>query len=159
MGAIWKKINNHPKLEQFIKELKSNPILKRNKLVIFTESKETGDYLYERLIDEFPNKVIFYSSKGGRHSDKTLTSTHTVSRDLVKENFDPNHKEKSDNLRILISTDILAEGMNLHRSNVLINYDLPWNPTRVLQRAGRINRLGSKFSEIYISNLFPTNPF
>lgn len=50
----------------------------------------------------------------------------------------------------------MAEGINLHRSNVLINYDLPWNPTRVLQRAGRVNRLGSNFSTVYIFNFFPT---
>ena len=50
---------------------------------------------------------------------------------------------------------MLAEGINLHRSNVIINYDLPWNPTRVLQRVGRINRVGTKFDKIYIYNFFP----
>jgi superfamily II DNA/RNA helicase len=50
----------------------------------------------------------------------------------------------------------LAEGINLHRSNVIINYDLPWNPTRVLQRAGRVNRLGSTFQKVHIFNFFPT---
>jgi superfamily II DNA/RNA helicase/HKD family nuclease len=153
---IWKVINDDPKLDQFISDLKSNKHLRKNKIVVFTESKETGDYVYERLISEFPNEVIFYSSKGGRHSDKTTTSKHNISRDLIKESFDPNQKEQSDGLRILITTDILAEGINLHRSNILINYDLPWNPTRVLQRVGRVNRLGSKHSDIYIYNFFPT---
>lgn len=86
-------------------------------------------------------------------------SNHTVSRDIITSNFDPNCKvkEQSDNLKILIATDVLAEGINLHRSNVLVNYDLPWNPTKkVLQRAGRVNRLGSKFSKVYIFNFFPT---
>ena len=153
---IWKHIKEDPKLEQFIKDLKTNKNLKKSKLVVFTESKETGDYIYEKLIDEFPNEVIFYSSKGGRHTDKKLTSKHTISRELIKENFDPNQKEQSNDLRILITTDILAEGINLHRSNTLINYDLPWNPTRVLQRVGRVNRLGTKFSDIFIYNFFPT---
>ena len=157
--SIWKDIDEKedPKLCQFIKDLKTKPLLKKNKLVIFTESKETGDYIYENLIDVFPGQVIFYSSKGGRHSDINLTSKHTVSRDLIKENFDPNNTEKSDNIRILITTDILAEGMNLHRSNILINYDLPWNPTRVLQRAGRINRMGTLHPDIFIFNFFPTS--
>lgn len=152
----WAKVNSDPKLEQFIHCLKSEKALKDNKLVVFTESKETGDYIYKALIDEFPYQVMFYSSTGGRHTDKELTSNHIVSRDLITSNFDPKHKEKSNILKILITTDVLAEGINLHRSNVLVNYDLPWNPTRVLQRAGRVNRLGSSFEKVHIYNFFPT---
>lgn len=153
---LWAKVNDDPKLEQFIRDLKRIPALKKNKLVIFTESKETGDYLYDALLDEFPGKVMFYSSSGGRHSDKELTSNHTVSRDIITSNYDPKYKDKRDDVKVLIATDVLAEGINLHRSNVLINYDLPWNPTRVLQRAGRVNRLGSTFPKVYIFNFFPT---
>lgn len=153
---IWLNVDRDPKLEQFIHELKNKMALKKNKPVIFTESKETGDYIYEALQDEFNGKVMFYSSIGGRHTDKTLTSNHTISRDIITANFDPNYKGQKDDLKILITTDVLAEGINLHRSNVLINYDLPWNPTRVLQRAGRVNRLGSKFPKVYIFNFFPT---
>ena len=50
----------------------------------------------------------------------------------------------------MITTDVLAEGINLHRSNIIINYDLPWNPTKIMQRVGRVNRVGSKNKEIYI---------
>lgn len=156
--TLWKSVDSDPKLEQFIIDLKTNKTLKKNKLVIFTESKETGDYIFEALLKEFPNKVLFYSSKGGRHTDKTTTSNHNVSRDMIQSNFDPNRKvkEQTNNIRILIATDILAEGINLHRSNTIINYDLPWNPTRVLQRVGRVNRLGSTFDKIHIFNFFPT---
>lgn len=153
---LWANITSDPKLEQFIHELKTISSLQKNKLVIFTESKETGDYLYEALLDQFPEKVMFYSSLGGRHTDKKLKSNHTVSRDIISSNYDPKYKEKRDDIKILIATDVLAEGINLHRSNVLINYDLPWNPTRVLQRAGRVNRLGSDFKKIHIFNFFPT---
>lgn len=153
---LWTNVNSDPKLKQFIQELKTVPALKKNKLVIFTESKETGDYLYEALLNELPEKVMFYSSAGGRHAGKKLNSNHTTSREIITANFDPKHKEKRDDIRILIATDVLAEGINLHRSNVLINYDLPWNPTRVLQRAGRVNRLGSTFPKVYIFNFFPT---
>lgn len=154
---LWQNVNADPKLDTFIQELKTKTSLKSNKLVIFTESKETGDYIYEALQDVFKGKVMFYSSAGGRHTDKKLTSNHTVSRDIITANFDPKHKEKRDDLKILITTDVLAEGINLHRSNVLINYDLPWNPTRVLQRAGRVNRLGSNFPNVHIFNFFPTS--
>ena len=57
----------------------------------------------------------------------------------------------------MITTDVLAEGINLHRANVLINYDLPWNPTRIMQRVGRINRVGTEFDRIYVFNFFPTS--
>ena len=153
---LWSTIDQDPKLEQFIVELKKQKTLKNNKLVVFTESKETGEYIYEALSDEFPEKVMFYSSMGGRHTNKTMTSNHTISRDIIKENFDPNHKEENSDIKILLSTDVLAEGINLNRSNVVINYDLPWNPTRVLQRAGRVNRLGSVNPTVYIYNFFPT---
>jgi superfamily II DNA/RNA helicase len=155
---LWGTVDTDPKLEKFIVELKKTKALKNNKIVIFTESNETGDYIYEALNDEFPNKVMFYSSKGGRHTDKKLLSNHNVSRDIIQSNYDPNRKQKEqvNDLRILIATDVLAEGINLHRSNVVVNYDLPWNPTRVLQRAGRVNRLGSKFDNVHIFNFFPT---
>ena len=156
--TLWQKVDSDPKLEQFISDLKNRDSLKKHKLVIFTESKETGDYIYEALHDAFPGKVMFYSSTGGRHTNKELTSNHTVARDIIQANYDPNRKKKEqqNDLRILIATDVLAEGINLHRSNVLINYDLPWNPTRVLQRAGRVNRLGSAFENVHIFNFFPT---
>ena len=154
--ALWSCINTDPKLETFIQELRTTTALKKNKLIIFTESKETGDYIYEALQEVFKGKVMFYSSAGGRHTDKKLTSNHTVSRNIITENFDPKNKEQTDDLRILISTDVLAEGINLHRSNVIVNYDLPWNPTRVLQRVGRVNRLGTIFPKVHIFNFFPT---
>jgi len=158
INELWSTVNEDPKLEKFIEDLKTDKILKKNKLVIFTESKETGDYLYEALLEQFPDKVMFYSSKGGRHTNNTLLSNHNVSRDIIQCNYDPNRKKKDwvNDIQFLITTDVLAEGINLHRSNVLVNYDLPWNPTRVLQRAGRVNRLGSAFPFVYIYNFFPT---
>lgn len=155
---LWKDINEDPKLDKFVHELKTSNVLSKQKIVIFTESKETGDYLFENLFKEFPKKVMFYSSKGGRHDSPTLLSKNTIARDIIRDNFDPNQKNnyQVDDVRLLITTDVLAEGINLHRSNVLVNYDLPWNPTRVLQRAGRVNRLGSKFKNVHIFNFFPT---
>ncbi len=75
---------------------------------------------------------------------------------MIIDNYDPKHKNYKNNIRILITTDILAEGVNLHRSNVVINYDIPWNPTRVLQRVGRVNRVDTKFDDIYVYNFFPS---
>jgi superfamily II DNA or RNA helicase/HKD family nuclease len=153
---IWKEVNDDPKIESFIQQLKQDADLKTRRLVVFTESKETGDYLYEKINRQYPGKVMFFSSQGGRTGSPPITHNPLLARDLIKVAFDPNQKESADNLRILITTDVLSEGINLHRANVLINYDLPWNPTRVLQRAGRVNRLGTEHPQIFIYNFFPT---
>ena len=151
---IWLPIHEDPKLDKIITELGNNEVLSGKKVVLFTESKETGDYLFDNLSNKFQKKVMFYSSTGGCY-DKTKHN-HAISRALIQNNFDPKADYISNDIQILITTDILAEGINLHRSNVIINYDLPWNPTRVLQRVGRVNRLGSEHSNIHIFNFFPT---
>lgn len=156
MEIIWQKVNDDPKAESFLQQLKQDADLKTRRLVVFTESKETGDYLYETINSQYPGKVLFFSSQGGRTGSPPVTHNPLLARDLIKAAFDPNQKESSDNLRILITTDVLSEGINLHRANVLINYDLPWNPTRVLQRAGRVNRLGTEHPQVFIYNFFPT---
>ena len=156
LEALWRTVVVDPKLNQFIHSLKSDKDLKKKQLVVFTESKETGDYLFERLNIEFPGQVLFFSSHGGRSGVDAVNHNPTLARELIKAAYDPNHKEPTNTINILITTDVLAEGVNLHRANILINYDLPWNPTRVLQRAGRINRLGTDHPDIYIYNFFPT---
>jgi superfamily II DNA/RNA helicase len=84
-----------------------------------------------------------------------LFRVKTRNKKGIVASFDPNVRNQKDDIRILITTDVLAEGINLHRSNVIVNYDIPWNPTRVLQRVGRINRVGTSFKEIHIYNFFP----
>ncbi len=154
---LWHDVEQDPKIDSFVNQLVSDPTLKNSRLVIFTESKETGDYLFDQLNQKFAGKVIFFSSLGGRVGKVPVTHNPTTARELIQSAFDPNQRKTNEDLRILISTDILSEGINLHQANVLINYDLPWNPTRVLQRAGRINRLGTKHPEIFIYNFFPTS--
>ncbi|MBN1125072.1 MAG: DEAD/DEAH box helicase family protein [Sedimentisphaerales bacterium] len=153
---LWATVNEDPKLDEFISKLKFHDTLAGKKLIIFTESRETGDYLYENLIKEFPLEVVFYSGQGGRHTNENAKYTHQIARDMIKANFDPNNPEQQNDFRILITTDMLAEGINLHRGNIIINYDLPWNPTRVMQRTGRVNRLGTEHQHIHIFNFFPT---
>ncbi|GAI47807.1 unnamed protein product, partial [marine sediment metagenome] len=77
-------------------------------------------------------------------------------RDKVLENFDARARHKKEDYRILVSTEVLSEGVNLHRANVVINYDIPWNPTRMMQRVGRINRVDTSFDVIHTFNFFPT---
>ena len=78
-------------------------------------------------------------------------------REEVIANFDARAFRPKDDYRILVATEVLAEGVNLHRSNVVINYDIPWNPTRLIQRVGRVNRVDTKFDTIHTYNFFPTD--
>ncbi|MEL7659016.1 MAG: C-terminal helicase domain-containing protein, partial [Bacillota bacterium] len=156
INTLWSLEEEDPKLDAFIHELENNTILENQKLILFTEAGETGDYLYERLTEEFEtNEVLFIYGGGGKYLNRNIHPS--VAKQLIRENYDPMADKQSDDLRILIATDVLAEGINLHRSNIVINYDLPWNPTRVLQRVGRVNRVGTQYQKIHIFNYFPTN--
>lgn len=154
ISTLWEAIDNDPKADYFIKEIKENPILMGQKVLVFSESKETVDFLQERLDEHFPGQVVSYSSHGGRFGGNSYKNEYL--RDIIKANYEPKHPTPRNDVNILISTDVLAEGINLHRSNIIINYDLPWNPTRVLQRVGRVNRLGTEHNNIYVFNIFPT---
>lgn len=151
----WSQISEDFKKESFLKHLEQDNLLSKNKIIVFTESMETGLDLYNSLFERYDNSVIFYSSGVCKYKNNSVSSK-TV-KNLIHLNYDPKNKERSNDIRILITTDVLAEGINLHRSNIIINYDLPWNPTRVLQRVGRVNRVGTKFDKIHIYNFFPTS--
>jgi superfamily II DNA/RNA helicase len=142
----WQAIKRDPKLIKFMDSLKSSTILNKNKVIIFTESKETGEYLYKNINENFGKIALSFSG-----------SSPEGVRDKVIENFDARAAKPRDDYRILISTEVLSEGVNLHRSNAVINYDIPWNPTRMMQRVGRINRVDTKFDKIYTFNFFPTS--
>jgi len=145
VNDMWMKIDYDPKIDKFLNLLENDNILKRNKLIVFTESKETADYLENHIRKQFGNAVLGFSGSSG-----------AAIKEKVIENFDARARYPKDDYRILITTEVLSEGVNLHRSNVVINYDIPWNPTRVIQRVGRINRVDTKFDKIYAYNFFPT---
>jgi hypothetical protein len=136
--------NNDAKFDKLIsllKEIKSN-----NKVIIFSEAKDTLVYLEPKLDAIFPGEVISYHGSDSKNK-----------KTIIEANYDPKyHGEHLNDKKILVATDALSEGVNLHRANVVINYDLPWNPTRVMQRVGRINRIGSEYSVLYLYNFFPS---
>lgn len=143
--SLWEKIDRDPKLLELLKQIKSRKIMRDAKLIIFTEAEVTAQYLAKHLEKETGKRVIAFSG----HSSVN-------DRARIIENFDAKARVPQDDYDILVTTEVLAEGVNLHRSNVLINYDIPWNPTRLMQRVGRINRVGTKFDRIYTFNFFPT---
>ena len=146
LQTMWSFIKVDPKLDEFRSSLTTNPIMSGKKIIVFTESKETAEYLCAGLKDLYGERIVFYSGQ----SSATLKVE-------IEDSFNPKNKSKNnDKYDLLITTDVLAEGINLHRANVLVNYDLPWNPTRIMQRVGRINRVGTEFDRIYVFNFFPT---
>lgn len=163
--AAWTKVDEDPKLDEFLVQLKSrllDPAINHSaklkagspRLVVFSESKETTHYLKVEL------------AKHGFDSVLTIDSASRKDRmPVVRANFDANvpleaktqgGEEQADDYQIIISTEVLAEGVNLHRANVIVNYDTPWNSTRLMQRIGRVNRIGSTADEVHIFNFFPT---
>lgn len=145
INELWTEINSDPKLDELIRLLKTDSKLKNCKLIIFTESKDTAEYLESKLQKEYGNTVIAFT---GQSSESVKTR--------IIENFDAKVRKPKDDVRILISTEVLSEGVNLHQSNVVINYDIPWNPTRLIQRVGRVNRVDTKYEHIFTYNFFPT---
>lgn len=143
---LWNMVEGDPKLDEFKSNLTKNRIMRGKKVIVFTESTETAEYLCENLKEIYGDAVVFFS---GQSSQKLKAD--------IEDSFNPKNEDKdNDKFDLLITTDVLAEGINLHRANVLVNYDLPWNPTRIMQRVGRINRVGTKHDRIYVFNFFPT---
>ena len=141
-------IGEDPKYNEISKKLKE--VIKENpdrKVVIFTSFSDTADYVADRLKND-GFKSFLYTGSSSKND-----------RDIVRQNFDASCKEsdKKNDYDIIIATDALSEGFNLNRAGVIVNYDIPYNPTRVVQRIGRINRINKKmFDKIYIFNFFPT---
>ena len=148
MCAAWDEVteDDDSKFEAF-EDLLNHEVFKKTlnpgqKLVIFSESLDTVNYLARRI---GRNDVMVISAGNRNAQFKTIC-----------ENFDANNKTKKNDFNIIITTDVLAEGVNLHRSNIIINYDTPWNSTRLMQRIGRVNRIGSTSKSIYNYVFYPS---
>jgi superfamily II DNA/RNA helicase len=141
----WEEIFRDPKWEKLKSLLQTDKVFAGSKLLLFTESKETAEYLSKRITDELDEPTLCFTGS----SKKSL-------REEVILNFDARVQDRKDDFRILVTTDTLAEGVSLHRSNVVVNYDIPWNPTRMMQRVGRINRVDTEFDRLFTYNFFPS---
>lgn len=150
LNELWTKEHEDPKFDKFRESLSTeflNPQFNPSgKLVLFSESVDTLDYIYDRLIKELGRRdVLLVTAKNRNRLEQT-----------IKENFDANFPTDAQKYNIIITSDVLAEGVNLHRSNVIVNYDSPWNATRLMQRIGRVNRIGSKAPNIYNYMFYPS---
>lgn len=137
------KPEDDDKLTKLIQILNEEPI-KGKKVVIFSYFESTVKYLYDNLKDKF-DKVDYIA--GG---EKLLTKIKRFAPKANKTNIAPEEE-----IRILITTEVTSEGLNLQDGQAIINYELHWNPVRIIQRIGRIDRINSPYDKIYIYNFFP----
>ena len=145
-------VKNDPKtdclLENIKREIKQKPLKgePKRKIIIFSEYLDTVKYLTPILEKSFSKRVLVVVGN---------LSAQKISQ--INKNFDASYPEQENEYDILLASDKISEGFNLNRAGLVINYDIPWNPVRVIQRVGRINRISKKvFNDLYIVNFFPT---
>jgi SNF2 family DNA or RNA helicase len=137
------------KLKRLLQDL--NEIFKRREtVIIFTQYTDTMDYLRDGLIGIYGTKVACYSGREGEYWDGVMWQP--TSKEEIKRKF-----AEGDEVKILLCTEAASEGLNLQTCGVLINYDMPWNPMRVEQRIGRIDRIGQLYDVVDIFNYFYTD--
>ncbi|MEC4812173.1 MAG: helicase-related protein [Scytonema sp. PMC 1069.18] len=133
------------KLSRFIQILRQE-LTERESAIIFTQYTDTMDYLRDTLVYLYGSQIACYSGRGGelyQNGEWCL-----VSKEQIKRRF------RQDEIKILLCTESASEGLNLQNCGVLINYDMPWNPMRVEQRIGRIDRIGQRYSTVRIHNFY-----
>ena len=149
----WEKVKADPKLDLFVSMLGDELFDKdknlEGKLVVFSESVDTVNYLEKELKARLHrNDILAVCAKNRNRL-----------RETIQANFDAKYKKEWRNdYNIIITSDVLAEGVNLHRANIIVNYDSPWNATRLMQRIGRVNRIGSTADAIYNYMFYPSDP-
>ena len=145
----WAKNSQDPKFDAFKENIKPelfNPEKNTSgKLVIFSEAIDTVNAL-ARAVKAKGFKALVITAANRDEMEHT-----------IEENFDANYEGVwKDDYNVIITTEVLAEGVNLHRANVILNYDTPWNSTRLMQRIGRVNRIGSKEPFVFVYNFMPS---
>lgn len=145
----WAKNSEDPKFDAFKENIKPE---------LFNSEKNTSGKLviFSEAIDTVETLARAVKAKG--HSPLVITASNRDEMEhVIEENFDANYEgEWKEDYDVIITTEVLAEGVNLHRANVILNYDTPWNSTRLMQRIGRVNRIGSKEPFVYVYNFMPS---
>ena len=142
------EIDQDPKISQLIDDLNELDHEGHNRAIIFTQYADTMDFIRQSLVSIHGETVATYSGRGGEMYKSDSGSWTHVGKERVKREF----AADDGRVDILVCTDSASEGLNLQECGALINYDLPWNPMRVEQRIGRIDRIGQRYDEVTILN-------
>ena len=145
----WKDERSDPKLLRFNRAIYEDLYDVENnrpqKIVVFSEAIATVNEIAEALEDA-GKRVLKITAANRNEKEKT-----------IRANFDANYEgEWLNDYDAIVTTEVLAEGVNLHRANTILNYDTPWNSTRLIQRIGRVNRIGSTEDKVFVYNFFPS---
>ena len=159
-----KQIIGNPSFKS--QELKEIPSLNRKKIIIFTQYSDTAYYLYHNLLEWIRKESDLHTWLKDEHDrikialvtgdTETSTKINYIKRFAPQANNGFEELRKFGEIEILISTDALSEGVNLQDADAVINYDLPWNPMVIVQRVGRVNRIGNE-KDVYVINYIPSN--
>ncbi|WP_354635243.1 helicase-related protein [Planktothricoides raciborskii] len=144
----------------FLLETLRQELLERESAIIFTQYTDTMDYLREQIRQLYGDRVACYSGRGGELLEGVNSPNNLVKNNQVKYMWRLVPKEqikrmfRDGEIQVLICTESASEGLNLQTCGVLINYDLPWNPMRVEQRIGRLDRIGQRYPTVKVHNFY-----
>ena len=152
-------------LKKIIRAKIENPINGNNrKVIVFTAFADTANYLYENLANWSRKEFGIYAAQvtGSGTNKTTLPKVRVTDLNSMLTNFSPLSKERAkvypeieEEIDLMIATDCISEGQNLQDCDFLINFDIHWNPVRIIQRFGRIDRLGSVNDRVKLVNFWP----
>lgn len=148
---IVEEEKNDAKFNQFVKEvLEPN---KENKILVFSEFTETVEYLYRRTKELYSDLEIEAITSSRANAEEKMAIIRRFSPSSQTNSVGLNDIEKE--IQILFTSDVLSEGQNLQDAHIVVNYDFHWNPVRLIQRIGRVDRIGSKADHIQVYNFLP----
>jgi len=134
------------KVEQLLQDM-NEAFRHRDTVIVFTQYTDTMDFLREQLRQSYGPQVACYSGRGGERWDGVMWVP--VTKEEIKNDF-----REGKAIKILLCTEAASEGLNLQTCGVLVNYDMPWNPMRVEQRIGRVDRIEQRYKQVWIYNYF-----
>ena len=143
-----RNIREDSKLRRFGQDLQHYLIQGHQQAIIFTQYTDTLEYIRDNLGSLFDEQLACFSGRGGERWNGVTKTWQIVTKDAIKTDF------RAGNIRILLCTDAASEGLNLQSAALLFNYDMPWNPMRVEQRIGRIDRIGQHHDTVEIVNYY-----
>jgi hypothetical protein len=156
-------------LQQYLNDLNSLPgdskfdtfraqidalLAEGHRVIVFTQYLDTLDFIRRELITRLGHRLICYSGRGGEVWDVNRNDWRPVDEAVIKARSDAAHPAAA---QVMLATDAASEGINLQQFSAVINYDLPWNPMRVEQRIGRIDRIGQPRPVVAVVNLYLEN--
>jgi ERCC4-related helicase len=146
------QVDQDSKFREFAGRL-SDLLGRGHRVIVFTQYLDTLDFVRDQLIARYGSRIACYSGRGGEVWDAGANAWRVVDKAEVKARCKRSHARSID---ILLGTDAASEGLNLQEFSALVNYDLPWNPMRVEQRIGRIDRIGQDARVVLVSNMYMT---